>query len=203
MAISSSEFIQNPNWENFGNVALDLASFALPYLPGSYAYKSLGKLDELGDLALDSAKALKRADKYTPKGVWTKGIAERGYELERRLGGMCNNFRTIDKFVEASRVGHMVDLSDVTSIKSIDLSAPTYLDPSKLEKTLKKYVDDLFKFSGTVYKGDKFTVLPDASKSLEVAIPPVAPTTGQQKAIDTVMEYAKSLGIDISFIRME
>ena len=132
MAISSSEFIQNPSWENFGNVALDFASFVLPYLPGSYAYKSLGKLDDLGDLALDSAKAFKTADKYTPKGVWTKGITERGYELERRLGGMCNNFRTIDKYVEASRVGHMVDLSDVTSIKSIDLSAPTYLDPSKL-----------------------------------------------------------------------
>lgn len=58
------------------------------------------------------------------------GSMKRGWEIEKALGGMCNNFQTIDKFVESFSEVVGLDvvhwLSSVTSIKSIDISAKSY-----------------------------------------------------------------------------
>ncbi|WP_289490284.1 hypothetical protein, partial [Klebsiella pneumoniae] len=71
---------------------------------------------------------------------------DRGYEIEKSLGGMANNFPTIDKYVSKLKNGINM-ISSATSIKSIDITASSYQKSSKLKSKLKGYVDDLAKFS--------------------------------------------------------
>lgn len=88
-------------------------------------------------------------------------------------------------------------LSDIKSIKSIDLNAKTYQSASKLRSKLKGYIDDLAKFNGTSYKGVEWSVQPGTSRTLEIAIPSSPMTNSQLKIFNEMMEYARKKGITI------
>lgn len=110
---------------------------------------------------------------------------------------MCNNFQTIDKFVEAFKKDGVHWLSSVTSIKSIDVTAKSYKNANTLKRTLIQYVDDLSKFYRKTYLGEQYALDKGGKKILEIAIPPVEMSKEQSKAFSEVVSYAKEKGIDV------
>ena len=123
---------------------------------------------------------------------------DRGWKIERELGGWCNNFPTIDKGVKRY-VGKMIYLSDIVSIKSLDTTTKSYKNVFKLRYTLKKYIDDLAGFEGKKnYKGFEYIVEEGTDRTLQIAVPPVEMTAEQAKVFDDMMKYAKEeYGIDV------
>src|SRR5579862_707090 len=74
-----------------------------------------------------------------PSSVWGLGWGARGLEIETgrdRTGAMGPGFPTIDRFPNGIAI----------STKSIDLRAPTYQNPARLESKLETYVDILSGF---------------------------------------------------------
>lgn len=122
---------------------------------------------------------------------------DRGYEIERALGGMANNFPTIDKFVRSQERAGITWLSSVTSIESIDVTASSYKTGNTLKNLLKKHVDDLVKFAEANYKGRNFILDPNASKILEIAVPPIEMSSSQSKAFQEIIDYATEKGIEV------
>ncbi len=181
------DFVNEPSLVNFGFLAWDVAAAIIPYAPGSYVAKPLKA----------GTKILSKSDDYVKSGVWAMKAFDRGYEIERALGGMANNFPTIDKFVRSQERAGITWLSSVTSIKSIDVTASSYKTGNTLKNLLKKYVDDLVKFAEANYKGRKFMLDPNASKILEIAVPPVEMSSSQSKAFQEIIDYATEKGIEV------
>jgi len=123
--------------------------------------------------------------------VWKLDPFARGWAIEKGLGGMLNNFPVIDKFTEAGKGL----LNSITSIKSLDLAAPSYQKPRAVLSKIRQYVKSLAQFTGTTYKGVGYAVLPGAAKTLELAVPKGA-TADQMKQItqavaDAAAQYVK------------
>ena len=123
---------------------------------------------------------------------WLLDAFTRGYELERAFGGMCNNFPTIDKFTE---VGNHV-ITDMTSIKSMDLSTVTYQTGNTVYNTLMAYGQKLLEFNGTKYANNIYTVSSNALRHLELIIPPGA-TAAQLDQISRAAASLKELGVEL------
>ncbi len=123
---------------------------------------------------------------------WLLDAFTRGYELERAFGGMCNNFPTIDKFTE---VGNHV-ITDMTSIKSMDLSTVTYQTGNTVYNTLMAYGQKLLEFNGTKYANNIYTVSSNALRHLELIIPPGA-TAAQLNQISRAAASLKELGVEL------
>ena len=190
---SYMDFVREPSVANFGYLAWDVVAALIPYAPGSYASKTIKA----------GTKIISKADDYVKTGVWTMNALDRGYEIERALGGMCNNFPVIDKFVAPMMDSSRKWLSSITSIKSIDTTAKTYQDSGKLYSKLKKYVDSLAKFDDKTYKGIEHIVMDDAERILELAIPPVELSSSQADALQRITEYANELGIILKTVIIE
>ena len=158
----------------------------------------------LKDIAKDDAlwvvgagtKILSSSDEYVKSGVWLMNALDRGYEIERALGGMVNNFPTIDKFKVAWDVAGTKWLSSVTSIKSIDTTLKTYQDSSKFYSKLKRYVDDLIGFDDVKYKGVWHRIDCNTDRVLELAIPPVELSSEQADVLQQIANYASEFGIE-------
>ncbi|MFN7710599.1 MAG: hypothetical protein ACK5O7_06550 [Holosporales bacterium] len=124
------------------------------------------------------------------RGVWEQGPAVRGEIIEKKLGqNLHQNFPVIDKFTDGT----------VTSIKSLDLMAPTYLNAGKLERTLKGYVNKVAKFEG----GELATrvITPDMiqKRALELAVP-FKGNSVQQSVLKKMESYAESQGVVLKVI---
>ena len=184
---SYNNLVNNPSWVNFGYLAWDAVAAMVPYAPGSYVLKPVST----------GIKIFSRADGYVKVGVWTMDKFERGYEIERALGGIANNFPKIDKFVEAGRDDTYIYLSRVTSIKSVDLTLPSYQSTGKLRFQLQKYVEQLKDFDYISYKGNDYKLIDGVERILEIAIPPVELTAKQVAAFEKVTESAAKEGIKI------
>src|SRR5271169_6768422 len=75
----------------------------------------------------------------TGKSVWDLNPFQRGREIEQAIGtNLPSNFPTIDRFENGV----------ATSIKSLDLEAPTYQSVSTLSRTLTNYIDKVADFAG-------------------------------------------------------
>jgi len=175
---SFHEFVNNPGSATFGTLLWDSAATIIPYVPGSYAGKTL----------MAGTKILTHADDYSRVGVWAMRYFERGYEIERALGGWGNNFPTIDWAVKTATGEKSGMLDSIKSIKSLDLRAKRYQNPNTLQKTLEKYIGELSDFSGAKYNGISWTVKDGSSRTLEVAIPPVEMTPAQAKVFENLQE---------------
>lgn len=184
---SFSDFVSNPSWSNFGFLAWDVAAALVPYAPGSYSAKTVKA----------GTKILSKSDNYVKSGVWAMKWSDRGYEIEKALGGMANNFPKIDKYVISQVKGTTTWLKSATSIKSIDITSKSYKSGTTLYNKLKTYVDDLTKFSGTTYKKTTYKLEKNASKTLEIAIPPVEMNKSQSEAFKKIQKYASEKGIEI------
>ncbi|WP_080066679.1 RHS repeat-associated core domain-containing protein [Ruminiclostridium hungatei] len=178
---SFSDFVRNPSWANFGYLAWDVAATIVPYAPGSYTAKGIKA----------GTKILSRADEYTKTGVWAMKAFDRGWEIEKALGGWGNNFPVIDWAIKEFRNGKGY-LSDIKSIKSIDITAKTYQKSSNLKSLLKGYVNDLANFSEAKFEKVNYYVMDGTSRTLEIAIPAVEMTADQAKVFKYITDYAKS-----------
>ena len=123
-------------------------------------------------------------------------VFERGWEIEKALGGWGNNFPTIDCARKTVRTGATY-LEDIKSIKSIDITAPSYQYASVLRNRLRGYTDDLASFQAKPYKGTDYIVMPGTRRTLEIAVPPVEMTAEQAGVFQEMVEYGRQYGVDI------
>ncbi len=104
------------------------------------------------------------------KSVWSLVSVKRGLEIERLAGGnLPKNFPVIDKWVN----------NTVTSIKSVDLTAASYQEPSKLRSLINGYANKLAEFNGKNFSGVNVPVNPQTLKTLEVFYQPGVGTQAQ------------------------
>ena len=126
-------------------------------------------------------------------GLWSLGPAARGGVIEDMLGAnLPRTFPVVDAFENGV----------VTSIKSIDLTAPTYQAPEALASKLAGYVDKLAEFQG----GKVANVAIDASqvtgKVLKVAVPEGGVSAAQQAVINRVAAEAAQKGVSVVVVRV-
>ncbi|MEZ2442811.1 DUF6443 domain-containing protein [Chitinophaga sp. RCC_12] len=121
--------------------------------------------------------------------VWTIAPSARGFTIERILGGnLPENFPVIDKLSGGV----------ATSIKSIDLTMPSYQKSSSLFSKLKGYINQLDNFTDARWDGVAVTQGVDyTSKTLEIAIQPGKATLDQWEAIGKAIEYGNKQGVGV------
>jgi hypothetical protein len=120
--------------------------------------------------------------------VWELGWAARGlYISEQRGANLPASFPVIDKWSDGV----------ATSIKSIDLTATTYQDATRLTYRLNDYANKLIFFEGATL-GD-LQIGPSAinGRVLELVIPKGGMTTAQRTAIDAAQLRARAFGVDM------
>lgn len=118
--------------------------------------------------------------------VWSLGPATRGRIIEEMLGARLGNFPTIDKFVKGV----------ATSIKSLDVHAKTYQNVAALTRTVTGYIDKVAKFSGATWNNISITAGQVTGRALELAIPAGA-TAEQMTALNALVQYGKSVGVEV------
>lgn len=193
---SAYDLYKNPSWANAGFLAWDVLAAFIPFAPGSYTAKG-AKAAANGIDAAKSTKILMSAEEFkkAPVGVWAYGFSTRGFEIEKKLGGMANNFPTIDKYEVGPINGYA---SSISSIKSLNITAQKYQKENGLYNTLVGYVDKLENFGTTTWGMMEVKVNFLTKRTLELAIPPVEFTKQQADELQRAIDYATSKGI--SFI---
>lgn len=180
------DFMQNPSLANLAFVAWDAAALLLPYVPGSY----------VDDVVRAGARLIANANDYKKAGVWLLSPFERGWAIEEMLGGLCTNFKTIDNYRVLTR-GSTNIIDGIESIKSIDLSVSTYQTASRLRSKIRKYIDDLANFYGTTYGKLSYQVAENTTRTLHIAVPPIAMTDTQSAVFSEMVKYAKEQGVTL------
>ncbi len=127
------------------------------------------------------------------RGVWDLGPVVRGEIIHDRLGQtLPRSFPVIDKFIGGI----------VTSIKSIDLRAPSYRKPGTFYKVCKEYIDSVAAFKGAKFGGAEITEREIMGRALELAIPPGA--SGQHRgALAMLKSYGQSRGVTVVVIEVK
>lgn len=116
---------------------------------------------------------------------WT----QRGFVYEVSRGAnLVRNFPVIDKFLKGV----------ATSIKTLDLQAPTYAKEGSraVYNTLKGYIDKLKDFKGANKSGKEVLESDIKEKVLDVAIPKGA-TKAQVEQIQEAIKYGQNQGIKV------
>ena len=182
-----------------GRISVDIASLCV----ASGSSKILTKFPRVG-------KIVSSLEKYTAKSIsttkltndiiyvgdnlWTKGAFKRGQIIDKALGNNLGyNFPVVDKLNDRT----------ITSIKSMDLTLPTYQTGKGIYNTLVKNIDALDKFT---YKSwnRKFIGLNDYdSKELEIAISKTIISKEQKYGIDRAIQYAENKGIKVKITIIE
>jgi hypothetical protein len=140
--------------------------------------------------------ASKSAVRILPKGegsVWDLGWSLRGQKIEQKLGhNVPPGFPVVDRW----------SAGEITSIKSMDLSAPSYVNPTKILRTAKSYIDDLVEFAGE--RRGPLEVFPQnvRGRILRLAVPPQM-TSAQATALDEVIQYGRVNGVKVEIIRVD
>lgn len=127
--------------------------------------------------------------------VWKLPPLERGWAIERRLGGWCNNYPVIDKFNRQTGIA--------TSIKSMDLNAKSYQKAGSVFNKLKGYIDKLHRFKGSGWKDSKVLGADISGKELELVLPNGSGTKAQWEQIHQAIDYGmrQNINISIKFMR--
>jgi hypothetical protein len=123
--------------------------------------------------------------------VWLKPPVTRGQIIEKNLGhNTPPNCPVIDKLFDQT----------ATSIKSLDLNAVTYQNPSQLKSVLKGYVNKMIGYEkgmvGTeeIKYGKDFT-----KKALDVAVPHSG-NLSQQSIIKEIVDYGNLNSVQVNII---
>lgn len=125
---------------------------------------------------------------FNQMGVWIKNWSTRGLEIEAQLGGnLPRSFPTIDKFENGV----------ATSIKSVDLAAPTYQSSGALTSKLKGYVDKVAGFRGDSWDGTVVRARDITDRALQVAIQPGVASPAQLTVLDQLRQYAATKGVQL------
>jgi RHS repeat-associated protein len=124
----------------------------------------------------------------TVESVWNSPAIPRGNIIEKILdANLPRSFPVVDRFLNGV----------VTSIKSLDLRAPTYQNAGNLERTLTGYVDKVIDFTKAERQGVELEQgITFTGKALEIAIPG-APNAMQQGVIDRIIDYGNINSINV------
>lgn len=125
--------------------------------------------------------------------AWSLKWSQRGLEIETQLGGnLPRSFPTIDKWENGV----------ATSIKSVDLSAPTYQNTGALASKLRGYVDKMAGFNGASFDGVAIRARQIQARALEVAVPPGVATPAQDAVLNQLTQYAASKGVQLTVVEV-
>ena len=120
--------------------------------------------------------------------AWKWGWARRGIYFSEQLGAnLPANFAVIDGWLDGV----------ATSIKSIDLSAATYQDASRLTYRLNNYIDKLALYDGS--EMDTLVIKPTEiqNRILSLAIPKGSMTAAQQGALNVARLRGQAFGVEL------
>jgi hypothetical protein len=120
---------------------------------------------------------------------WKMGWAKRGDFLHEKMGAnLPRTFKTLDNFENGA----------ATSIKSIDLTAATYQDASRLTSTLYRYINKLANYEDSTLGDITIRVRDITSRTLSIVIPRGTMTSTQRAAFDAARSRAEKLGIKVT-----
>jgi hypothetical protein len=142
---------------------------------------------------LGPAKGAQMATGMRRASVWEMNQFERGFEIERQLGGnLPSNFPVIDRFKDGV----------ATSIKSLDLRAASYQNPSALLRTLNGYVDKVAAFNGRSWADVEIAGSRIRGRELQLAVPGQG-TPGQQAMIQAAARRAQGMGVQLTYVKLK
>ncbi len=170
-------------------------SYALQYAQGRYpvtygAYRETSMFLAGAPVAEGVIAGVRGAVAFArgAESVWALGPATRGLEIEARLGGnLPKAFPTIDKFANGI----------ATSIKSIDLAAPSYQSAGRLAGTLDRYVASVAKFNGASFDGTIIKAGQITGRELQVAVPQGSMSAAQQEVFDAAVQRAAQQNVKL------
>jgi hypothetical protein len=133
------------------------------------------------------------AETIADRGVWDLGPVVRGEIIHEQLGqNLPRSFPVVDIFEDGI----------VTSIKSIDLKAPSYRKFDDLLRVCKEYLDTVAAFKGGQRSKIKITGSQIRGRALTVAIPPGA-TAEQSEALRALTAYGQSKSVGVKIVEIE
>lgn len=119
---------------------------------------------------------------------WSLRPDKRGLAIEQQLGGnLPPGFKTIDRF----------NGGVATSIKSIDLNAPSYQNGAAVLSKLNGYVDRVAAFKGASLGDVVIDAAQITGRELQVAVPGMG-TNAQQAAIAAAAARAQGVGVQVT-----
>jgi RHS repeat-associated protein len=130
----------------------------------------------------------------SPSAVWSMNPFQRGQALEKIYGqNLPPNFPTFDVWDQSTGAA--------TSIKSLDLNAASYQDPSRLTSTLNGYVNSASRYSRTTAPWAGATVNSNqiAVRQVQIIIPNSG-TAAQQAAMQGAQQQALNLKNSVQLI---
>ncbi len=129
--------------------------------------------------------------KAPSSGVWAMKPFDRGVAIENSIGrNLPGNFPTIDRF----RGGI------ATSIKSVDLTAKTYQNPSTLLRTVAGYIHEVRRFNGATWADFEVAGAAIRGRALELAIPAGSGSAAQNAALQFAVKYGRMFGVRVTII---
>ena len=144
-----------------------------------------GRMGEATGVAVQTARTATVASK-----IWGLVPFARGQQIEQLLGhNLPQNFPVIDRFDFATGVA--------TSIKSIDLNAPTYQNAAALTSRLNSYVNSVAGFQGASLGDFDIRASQITARQLQLAIPSGGMSAAQQAAINAAVLRARSMDVNL------
>jgi hypothetical protein len=121
--------------------------------------------------------------------AWELGWAARGiYISEQRGANLPALFPGVDKWLDGV----------ATSIKSIDLTAATYQDATRLTYRLNDYVNKLIFFDGASFGDYQIEASSINGRVLDLVVPKGNMTAAQRVAISAAKARAKAFGVELT-----
>jgi hypothetical protein len=121
--------------------------------------------------------------------AWNMPWWQRGQIIEDWLGrNLPRNFPVIDRFVSGV----------ATSIKSLNLTAPTYQNIGALTSRVQGYINTIANFQGT--RQIPPTMI--TGRELILAVPSGAGTPAQWAALQALQQYAANLGVTLTIVQV-
>jgi hypothetical protein len=144
-------------------------------------------------IGVSTAGIAAQAEGFELQRLWDLGLQERGLAIEEALGGnLPPGFPTIDRFSE--------DVA--TSIKSMDLTSPSYQDPARVMQQATEYINKLYNFEGNITRAG-VTVGEPVAKVLQWVVPEGVANPEQQGALDYAVDYGARNGITVEILQFK
>lgn len=138
------------------------------------------------EIELNADSTNKQADE-----IWMESNFVRGDYLREHFGGnLPHSFPVISSWKNGT----------ATSIKSIDLTAPTYSSEEELFKKVSEHIDDLSDFSGTDQPWGKDQIVIDSSDISNRVLVVVIPCNSDDSTVsllESYGDYASSKGVSL------
>jgi hypothetical protein len=165
-------------------------NYAMVGVPILYETFKIGRGLGLADEFLDIGDYVSKRG----SSIWGLGPGPRGEAIEKMLGqNLPKNYPTIDRF----------DNGVVTSIKSMDLTLKSPMNPKYLLRTAKKYIDQVKNFKGARWARAEISANEISRRGLNLAIPRGIATSQQKAVLNQIIRYGKENNILVKIIEVD